>query len=418
MNTADYAAKLALDWGEDNHAFVLQMQGGSREKGTIPAYAEVFHRWLDELGKRCAGRPIAVVVEAGRNAVVHALFEHPSLTVFPVHPAASKRFRKALIPSGAKDDIPDADLLLTLFEHHHDLLRPLIVDTQATRRLELLVIARRDAVDLRTLLSNQLNSALKTYFPQALDLFGDEIYTPLPLDFLTRWPSLATAQAARPATLRQFYHAHNSRRPALIEERLAVLHTTRPLTTDDAVIEVGILHTRMLVAQLRPLQKAIESFEERIAEAFAAHPDRALFCNLPAAGPALAPRLLVAFGSNRARYPSASSLQKYAGVAPVREKSGRQMWTHWRWNCPKFLRQSFVEWAGCTIPKVAWAKTYYRRQEARGVGHQAILRGLAFKWIRILWRCWQDRVPYDENRYIEALTRHHSPDLGPCLFSR
>jgi transposase len=126
--------------------------------------------------------------------------------------------------------------------------------------------------------------------------------------------------------------------------------------------------------------------------------------------------LLVAFGTDRARYPDAASLQKYAGVAPVRVKSGRSVWTHWRWNAPCFLRQSFVEWAGQTIPKCAWAKAYYLQQKRGGKRHQTILRGLAFKWLRILWRCWHDRVPYDNARYEKALAQKHSPlpELFPC----
>jgi transposase len=170
-----------------------------------------------------------------------------------------------------------------------------------------------------------------------------------------------------------------------------------------------MLEVKMLVDILRPLQKNIELIEEHIAEAFDAHPEAALFQGLPGAGPATAPRLLAAFGTDRSRYPDACSLQKYAGIAPVTQKSGRQLWIHWRWNAPKFLRQTFVEWAGQSIPKCPWAKAYYQQQRAAGKHHQATLRALAFKWIRILWRCWQDRVPYNEARYLAALRQKKSP---------
>ena len=160
---------------------------------------------------------------------------------------------------------------------------------------------------------------------------------------------------------------------------------------------------------LRPLQKNLREIETKIDEAFAAHPEASLFAGLPGAGPAFAPRLLVAFGTDRSRYPEATNLQKYVGVAPVTERSGRQLWIHWRWNAPKFLRQTFVEWAGQTVPRSAWAKAYYLQQRRAGKAHQTILRALAFKWIRILWRCWQDRTPYDESRYMAALARQNSP---------
>jgi hypothetical protein len=104
-------------------------------------------------------------------------------------------------------------------------------------------------------------------------------------------------------------------------------------------------------------------------------------------------------------------MQKYAGVAPVTERSGNKSWVHWRFACPTFLRQTFIEWVGQTIPRSFWAKAFYDSCRARGKRHQAALRALAFKWIRILYRCWVDRVPYDEARYLLALQKRHAPLL-------
>jgi transposase len=105
-------------------------------------------------------------------------------------------------------------------------------------------------------------------------------------------------------------------------------------------------------------------------------------------GPTFAPRLLVALGEQRSRYASPAQIQQYAGIAPVTERSGNKSWVHWRWQCPKFLRQTFVEWAALSIPHCYWAKAYYEQQRARGASHQAAVRALAFKWIRIVFRCW------------------------------
>ena len=140
-------------------------------------------------------------------------------------------------------------------------------------------------------------------------------------------------------------------------------------------------------------------------------PDYAIFKQLPGAGAALAPRLLAAFGENRERFPTAASMQMYAGVAPVTERSGQKSWVHWRFICSTFLRQSFVEWVGETIPRSFWAKAFYERHKAKGVSHNAAIRALAFKWIRILWRCWIDRTAYDESTYLEALKKRGSPLL-------
>jgi Transposase IS116/IS110/IS902 family len=120
------------------------------------------------------------------------------------------------------------------------------------------------------------------------------------------------------------------------------------------------------------------------------------------------PRLLVAFGEDRNCYASAAEIQQYAGIAPVIERSSNKCWVHWRIACPTFLRQSFVEWAGSTIPRSYWASAYYQQQRLKGKAHTMAMRALAFKWIRILYRCWKDRIPYDEAVYLKALQRRGS----------
>jgi transposase len=153
-------------------------------------------------------------------------------------------------------------------------------------------------------------------------------------------------------------------------------------------------------------------FEHEIATLAPTLPDYALFASFPGAGPTFAPRLLAALGEQRARYGCAAQVQQYAGIAPVTERSGNKSWVHWRWQCPKFLRQTFVEWAALSIPHCYWAKAYYEQQRERGASHQAAVRALAFKWIRIVYRCWQNRTPYDEATYLNALKRHGSPLLN------
>ena len=312
-------------------------------------------------------------------------------------------------PSGAADDLPDALVLLSLLQHHRQRLRPLQLDDETTRTLARLVEARRKAVDRRTLLLNQLVSTLKNYFPQALELVGEDLCTDMALDFLSKWPRLIDVQAAKPATLKSFYHRHNVRRPQLIQKRLDRVRSARLLTRDPAVIEMSVRVVRLLVAELRVLVEHITAFESAIAQDFARHPEKAFFSELPGAGPTLAPRLLAAFGTIREQYPEAASMQRYFGVAPVTEKSGSRAWIHWRWNAPTFTRQTLVEWAGQTIVFCPWAKAYYERQRAKRSAHHAILRALAFKWLRILWRCWQERQPYNQEKYLQQLEKRRSP---------
>ena len=121
---------------------------------------------------------------------------------------------------------------------------------------------------------------------------------------------------------------------------------------------------------------------------------------------------MVAFGNDRNKYQSSDDILKYSGIAPVMERSGQKSWVHWRYSCPKFLRQSFVEWASESIRHSFWAREFYRVQRDKGKSHHAAVRALAFKWIRILFRCWQDRKPYDEAKYLMALQKKGSPLLA------
>jgi len=89
----------------------------------------------------------------------------------------------------------------------------------------------------------------------------------------------------------------------------------------------------------------------------------------------------------------------------VTESSGKRKWVHFRWAYPKFLRQSFHEWAGHSIAQSQWARIYYQQQRSKGNTHRAAVRALAFKWIRIVFHCWQDGVAYDEETYLGGRAR-------------
>ena len=363
--------------------------------------------------QRFGARPVAVGLETSRGAVVHALLQYPWITIYPINPVTSARYRKAFTPSGASDDLPDARVLLELVRDHTAKLRPLEPEDPQTVKLAGLVEARRDLVDRRTQVLNQITSLLRDYYPQALELVG-KLDTALAVDFLSRWPDLLTLKAVKPGVLKRFYYAHQLRRPELLEQRLQLVRQAVPVTPDEARVSVAVLQLRCLLDQLRACRRHVAIFDKEIQTVFAAHPETALFRDLPGAGPALAPRLCVAFGTLRTRYPDPASCQKHAGVAPVREKSGASCWTHWRWQAPVFLRLSLVEWAGQTVVHSAWAKVDYERMQAKGKGHHVILRALAFKWVRVLWKCWQTRTPYDEAAYLRQLAHRKSPNALPA----
>jgi transposase len=347
-------------------------------------------------------------VEQSRGALVFMLGKYEQLHIYPIHPRAATQFRAALVPSGAKDDPSDAELLLDLLVHHRARLRRLQPDSEQTRLIQHLVEGRRKLVNERTRQTNRLTAQLKQYFPQLLDWF-DAVDSPLLGSLLERWPTLGALQRARPDTVRAFFTAHNCRNQELIQQRLEKVRQAVPAVSDKALLEASQAMTKVLVGLIATLRLGIDEFDRKIAQAAAAHPDFAIFASLPGAGPVLAPRLLAAFGSLRDRYRSAVDMQTFSGIAPVTERSGKSKWIHVRWACPRFLRQTFHEWAGHSIGFCDWARAYYQLQRNCGKDHHAAVRSLAFKWIRIAFRCWKDAVLYDDARYIESLRRHGSP---------
>jgi Transposase IS116/IS110/IS902 family len=176
-------------------------------------------------------------------------------------------------------------------------------------------------------------------------------------DLLERWPTLEELQKVPPAKLRTFFRKHYCRDEELIERRLLAIRQAISAIGDRAVIEAKSMAVRVMVRVIVSLLEGIADLDKKI-EAAAAHPDFFIFDSLPGAGAVMAPRLLAAFGSQRERYGSAGEVQTYTGIAPVKEKSGKKKWVHFRWACPKFLRQSFHEWAGHSIAHSVWARSY------------------------------------------------------------
>ena len=404
-----FSALVGIDWADQKHAWCLQAADTTRrENGEVEHTPEAIEAWVGQLCRRFDNRPIAVAVEQVKGALVFMLSKYGSLHLFPVPPTMSAKMREALYPSGSKDDPRDADLLLELLLQHRDKLRRLSPDSEATRRVQNLVDERRNLVDEKTAQINRLTHQLKIYFPQMLEWF-EQLDTELVCTLLERWPTLEELQKVPPERLRTFFHKQRCRYPELIERRLIGIRQAIPAIQDRAVIEAKSTVVKVSAQVIRSLVRGIADVDRKIEEAAAAHPDFFIFESLPGAGEVLAPRLLAAFGSQRERYASAEEVQTYSGIAPVMKRSGKKKWVHFRWACPKFVRQSFHEWAGHSIAHSQWARSYYQQQRERGKGHHAAVRGLAFKWIRIVFRCWKDRAAYDESRYLMTLAKRNSP---------
>jgi transposase len=411
LPTDEFAAFIGIDWADAKHDICLQAAGSEkREFSVLEHQPDTIDEWVSTLRARFKGQSIAICLELNKGPLVSALRKYDFLVLFPVNPLTLARYREAFAPSQAKDDPTDAELQLELLLKHRDKLKPLQPQSPTMRALEQLVEHRRRLVGDKVRITNRLTSTLKNYFPHALQWFHDKDTT-IFCAFLTQWPTLKAVQLARRSTLERFFRDHHVRYADVINQRLHAIKSATPLTTDEGVITPNALLVQALVAQLRVTLQAIADFDKAIAQRTQSHPDFPLFDALPGAGAVFAPRLLVAFGEQRDRYISADELQKYAGIAPVTERSGNKSWVHWRLQCPKFLRQTFVEWAAESTRHSFWARAYYQQQRDKGASHQAAVRALAFKWLRILFRCWQNRTPYDESIYLNALKRRGSPLL-------
>ena len=400
-------AYIGLDWADERHSVHLQTADGTVEHRELEQKPDVLHAWVAQLKARFGGGQVAIALEQRKGAVVNALLLYDFLVLYPINPKALARYREAFRTSRAKDDPADSQLLLDLVVRHRDHLRAWVPDTVEARKLQLLCEQRRKLVNQRVALTNRLTSLLKQYFPQALDWVGD-LASLQACDFLAQWPHLDALQGAQPSAVRKFYQAHNCRTASVIEARLAAIKTAQPLTRDSAIVEPLSLSVQTYATQVRGLIRAVAAFEDRIAEVFAQHADHELFASFPGAGDVCAPRLAAAFGTDRSRWESAIEVQSYSGIGPVTERSGKTLWVHHRLACPKFVKQTFHEFADQSIRFSRWARAYYDQQRGRGNDHHAALRALAYKWIRILFRCWKDRTPYDEGQYIDALRRRGS----------
>jgi len=401
----ELAAFVGLDWADEEHAVCLRVaETGKVHVSKIKQKPESLREWVEGLRNEFGGQKIGIAVEKSRGGLIHALMEYEFLILYPINPKALAKYRESVCVSGAKDDPSDAALLMDLIYCHRDRFRPWYPDTVATRKIQMLSEYRRDLVNDQTARTNRLEALLKGYYPQALNLVGD-LNTVLACNFLSRWPSLPSLQKAKPAQLRKFYLDHGCRRAEIIEQRIEEIRKAQPLTEDDAVIHTSVLMVQSTVNELHVLITAIKQFEQELEIAFGQHPDHELFESFPGAGPVMAPRLLAAMGSDRTRFETAVEVQQFSGIAPVTRKSGRMHYVQRRYACPRFIRQSFHEWSRLSIRFSVWAAAYYEYQRGKGKGHHAAIRALAFKWIRIVFHCWKERVPYNEQIYLDALQR-------------
>ena len=411
-NKEEVAAWIGFDWADKEHEiveYIVATKEMSNYKVTHSPGA--LHQWALELRQRYNGARVGVAIEQGRGPVVYALAGYDFIDVYPINPQSAANYRKTFAVSGAKSDRRDAAMLADMVLKHPEEFKPWRPDDEVVRSLRLLVEGRRKQVNQVTRLTNQLTAQLKSYYPLALELAG-ELKSRQACDFLEQWPTLEKLKQARPAQLRNFFKKHGRPREETIQERIQKVKDAIALTDDPAALLAGSMMARSIASQIRVLIEMIAEFDHKIAELFKSHPDCSIFESFPGAGPILAPRLLAAFGADRDRWRSAADIQTLSGIAPVTYQSGKSKGVKMRQACPKFMRQTFQEYAEQSLCWSDWAKAYHNDLRQRDRDHHAAVRSLAFKWIRIMYSCWKNSTPYSDPMYIKALERRGSPVLG------
>ena len=404
MNWNDQMYFGALDWAHDHHDLVVLDRQGAIVEQMRFEHSESGWQQLRQVSARYAELPVAV--ETSQGSVVDQLMA-AGLRVYPVNPKSSQRYRERHVPTGVKDDMRDAWSLA-------DALR---VDGQGWRQLQPLdpVLAElrllcRDEIALieqRTALINELRQALHEYYPAALASFEDWT-NPSSWAFVIQFPTPQALEAAGRRRWEKFLHTHRLWRSQTVEERLSLWGKATAFCGNSGAVSAKSLLAISLSRLLQTLETQLAAYRGRIAAIFAQHPDHDLFGSLPGAGEKLAPRLLAELGDDRGRFPTAQSLQCYAGTAPVTIQSGKLCYQQFRHACNSGLRQAVHLWADLSRRKCVWAEAYYRAHRARGQTHATAIRCLGQRWLKILWKRWRDRTPYDEALHMRNQTTHGS----------
>jgi transposase len=402
---------IGLDWADKTHAvcYIDPNRPQQPVHQRLEQRASDIAEWAASLRQKYPHHELCVCLEQSRGALFQALLATGHFTLYPLNPKQLARFREALHPTGRKSDPDDAELLARFLLQHPDKVRPAHPDSEQTRLLAHLTELRRKLVEDRKRLTLQLISTLKQYFPLLVELFAGKLDQPLVIQLLKRWPTLAQLQRANPVTLKSVWKAQGLRNEERWSELLTTIRSATPLTKDRAILDSHAPYAVALAVQLEQIVLAIAKFDGQIAAVVAVHEDAAIFQSLPGAGDVLVPRLIAAMGSDRERYQSAEQIQTYSGIAPVTETSGKMHHVKRRRACPRFLKQTFHEYADQARRWSRWSKAWYESKRAAGMKHQAAVRALAYKWIRIIFQMWRKRETYSEERYIQALTKAHSP---------
>ncbi len=397
-----------FDWAHDTHvACVVDKAGAVVLEVSFADDAEGWDSLRKKLSSVAEVGSVGVAIETRCGPEVERLLEM-GLALYPLNPKAAGRYRDRKSVSGAKSDaaaaLSFADGLRT-DGHGWRRLRPL---DPLTAELRILCRDETGLIAQRTALVNQLRATLREYYPAALEAF--EQWTEAPAwRLVITFPTPQELAKAGKAKWNKFLHTHKIYRPETVPRRLEVFARADKFASPNAAVTAAkSLLAVSLCEQLLTLERQLDKYRKRIEQLFKDHPDHDLFGSLPGAGPKLAPRLLAELGSDRAVFCSAEGLQCYAGTAPVTRQSGRMRIVQVRRACSMSLRAAVHLWSDCSRLKCAWAQAYYQKKREQRMNHAQALRCLGQRWLKILFKMWQEKKPYDEARHTLDQVKHGS----------
>jgi transposase len=383
-----------IDWAAEIHAVcVMDARGMIVAEFTIEHSADGIATLIRRLARYGDPGGMPVAIERPNGRLVDLLLEagHP---VVPVSPNAIKTWREGEVLSGAKSDAGDAAVIAEYLRLRQHKLRTAAPYSDETLALRTVVRTRGDLVEMRVAATNQLSALLEAHWPGAKAIFAD-VESPISLEFLTRYPTPAAAAHLGEKRMAAFLvkHSYSGRRPAA--ELLARLRAAPAGTGRESLTEALRDAVLAAVGVLTALNAAVKKLDRSVAAHLGEHPDGAIFTSLPRSGQVNAAQVLAEWGDCRQAYDGPDSVAALAGCTPVTKESGKHRAVHFRWACNKRFRAAVTTFADNSRHASPWAAKIYSDARASGKDHPHAIRVLARAWIRVIWRCWLDGVPYD-----------------------
>lgn len=392
---------VGIDWAAEIHAVcVMNAAGKVTAQFTVAHSAEGITGLTRRLARLGDPADVPVAIERPDGRLVDLLLEagHP---VVPVKPNAIKAWRDGEVLSGAKSDAGDAAVIAEYLRLRYHRLAPAAPYSGETRALRTVIRTRDDLVEMRVAATNQLAALLDAHWPGAKAVFAD-VESPVSLEFLTRYPAPASARHLGEKRMAAFLvkHGYSGRRTAA--QLLERLRAAPAGTTDEALTEALRDAVLAMVAVLTALNAAVKDLDRSAAAHLGEHPDGKIFTSLPRSGQVNAAQMLAEWGDCRQAYAGPDSVAALAGVTPVTRESGKHRAVHFRWACNKRFRKAMTTFADNSRHASPWAAKIYNDARAAGKDHPHATRILARAWIRVIYRCWLDSVPYDPAKHGAA----------------